>query len=60
MKEAAVIAMASAKWMERPFACVVVHPGQTLTLPELRSFLEKKMSKWSLPDGLEVTLILKP
>ncbi len=54
VKEAAVIALPSKKWMERPCACVVLHPGQTLTLEELRKFLEPKVGRMSLPDALEL------
>eukprot|EP00054_Salpingoeca_dolichothecata_P010377 m.58017 g.58017 ORF g.58017 m.58017 type:complete len:552 (-) comp18959_c0_seq2:93-1748(-) len=53
--EAAVIAVKSKKWMERPMACVVLSPGETeLTFDELLEFLKPKMAKWWLPDHLEI------
>ncbi|CAN5415497.1 long-chain fatty acid--CoA ligase [soil metagenome] len=50
--EAAVIAMPHPKWMERPFACVVIRPGQTLTKDELMAFLAERVDKWGLPDDI--------
>ena len=54
VSEAAVIAVSSAKWMERPLACIVLKPGQSLTLGELHDFLAPRMAKWWLPDALEI------
>ncbi len=51
--EAAVIAVAHPKWDERPLACVVCKPGQTLTADSLREFLSPKFAKWQLPDAVE-------
>jgi fatty-acyl-CoA synthase len=51
--EAAVIAVPSDKWMERPMACVVLKPGEKLTAEELRSWLEPRVAKWWLPDVVE-------
>ena len=51
--EAAVIAVASTRWMERPMACVVLHEGEELTATELMEFLEPRMAKWWLPDRIE-------
>jgi fatty-acyl-CoA synthase len=50
--EAAVIALPHPKWMERPFACVVVKPDQTLSKEELLSFLAERVDKWGLPDDV--------
>jgi fatty-acyl-CoA synthase len=50
--EAAVIALPHPKWMERPFACVVVKEGQTLTKDELMAFLAERVDKWGLPDDV--------
>ncbi len=51
--EAAVIAVAHAKWGERPLACVVLKPGKAATPAELNEALGKKFAKWQLPDAYE-------
>ena len=51
--EAAVIAVPSERWLERPMACVVVKDGQTLTAEELRAWLEPRVARWWLPDLVE-------
>jgi fatty-acyl-CoA synthase len=51
--EAAVIAVPSERWMERPLACVVVRPGATLTRDELMAWLTPRVVKWWLPDEVE-------
>jgi fatty-acyl-CoA synthase len=51
--EAAVIAVAHAKWGERPLACVVLKPGKAATPAELNQELAKKFAKWQLPDAYE-------
>jgi fatty-acyl-CoA synthase len=51
--EAAVIAIPSEKWVERPLACVVVKPGETLTSEEIIEFLTPRVAKWWLPDAVE-------
>jgi fatty-acyl-CoA synthase len=48
--EAAVIAVPHPQWDERPFAAVVVKPGQSVTADELRAFLEPHFASWWLPD----------
>lgn len=52
--EAAVIAVASERWMERPMACVVLHDGESLTHDELIEFLEPRMVKWWLPSATQI------
>jgi fatty-acyl-CoA synthase len=52
--EAAVIGVASEKWMERPLACVVLNEGASLSYEELIEFLTPRMAKWWLPDALEI------
>jgi fatty-acyl-CoA synthase len=52
--EAAVVGVPSTKWGERPLACVVVVPGETLELPELVEFLTPRVAKWWLPDAMEI------
>src|SRR3954453_23881443 len=51
--EAAVIAVPSEKWDERPLAVCVVREGQTATAEELREFLAGKFAKWWVPDYYE-------
>ncbi len=50
--EAAVIGVAHAKWGEAPLACVVVEPGEELTEDEVLAFLEGKIAKWQMPEGV--------
>ena len=51
--EAAVIGIPDARWSERPLACVVVAPGETLTAEEVRAHLEALVPRWWLPDAVE-------
>ncbi|MDN5746954.1 MAG: long-chain fatty acid--CoA ligase [Pseudonocardia sp.] len=51
--EAAVIAVPHERWVERPLACVVVKPGETLTTEEIIAHLEPRVAKWWLPDAVE-------
>lgn len=50
--EAAVIAIPSEKWQERPMACVVLKPGEIgkVTEKDILDFLRGKVAKWWLPD----------
>jgi fatty-acyl-CoA synthase len=50
--EAAVIGVAHRKWSERPLACVVVKPGETLTREDVIEFLDGRVAKWWLPDDV--------
>jgi fatty-acyl-CoA synthase len=50
--EAAVIGVKHPKWSERPLACVVVRPGETLTKDELLEYLDGRVAKWWLPDDV--------
>jgi fatty-acyl-CoA synthase len=50
--EAAVIGVRSEKWSERPLACVVVKPGETLTKDEVIEYLRPKLAKWQVPDDV--------
>jgi fatty-acyl-CoA synthase len=52
--EAAVIGIPSAKWGERPLACVVPRPGEALERDELVAFLEPRVAKWWLPEEIEI------
>ncbi|GAC1549909.1 MAG: long-chain fatty acid--CoA ligase [Herpetosiphon sp.] len=51
--EAAVIGVAHPRWLERPLAVVVLKPGQTTTLDEIRGYLEPQFAHWWLPDAVE-------
>ncbi len=48
--EAAVVAVPDEKWGERPLATVVLRPGATAGLPELRAFLAGRIASWQLPE----------
>ena len=50
--EAAVIGVPSEKWSERPLACVVVKPGETLTADEVLDYIRPKVAKWQVPDDV--------
>ena len=52
--EAAVIAIPDEKWSERPLACVVLKPGQTVSAHEFNTHLLKhSFARWQLPDRYE-------
>ena len=52
--EAAVIAIPDEKWSERPLACVVLKPGQSVNAAELGAHLMKHgFAKWQVPDRVE-------
>src|SRR4029078_3100750 len=51
--EAAVIAIPSEKWVERPLACVVVKEGESLTADEVIEHLRPRVAKWWLPEAVE-------
>jgi fatty-acyl-CoA synthase len=49
--EAAVIGVPHSKWLERPLGCVVLQPGKTVTVEELKEFLKDKVkAAWWIPD----------
>ncbi|MFJ9946514.1 long-chain fatty acid--CoA ligase [Kitasatospora sp. NPDC091207] len=48
--EAAVVAVPDEKWGERPLATVVLRPGATAGLKELRAFLAERVASWQLPE----------
>jgi fatty-acyl-CoA synthase len=50
--EAAVIGVPHPKWDERPLACVVVKPGESLTKAEVLAHLEPRVARWWLPDDV--------
>ena len=53
VREAAVIGVPHERWSERPLACVVTAPGETLTAEEVRAHLEPLVPRWWLPDAVE-------
>ena len=50
--EAAVVAVADAKWHERPWACVVTREGARADAAELLEPLREAFPKWWVPDGV--------
>ncbi len=50
--EAAVIGLPHERWQERPLACVVTKPGQTLTKKEIVDYLTPRVAKWWLPGDV--------
>ena len=53
--EAAVIAIPEEKWSERPLACIVLKPGQTVDGATLNALmLARGFAKWQCPDRYEV------
>jgi len=52
VKEAAVIAVAHPKWVERPLALVVLKDGASPSVEELRDFLAQRFAKWQLPEAI--------
>ncbi|MDQ2802993.1 MAG: long-chain-fatty-acid--CoA ligase [Pseudomonadota bacterium] len=52
--EAAVIAIPHPVWAERPLACVVCKPGQSVKPDELNEHLLGRFAKWQLPERYEV------
>jgi fatty-acyl-CoA synthase len=51
--EAAVIGVPHPRWQERPLACVVMLPGQSLDADEIRDFLREKVkASWWIPEEI--------
>jgi fatty-acyl-CoA synthase len=42
------------RWVERPLACVVPKPGESIEREELLEFLRPKLARWALPDHVVV------
>ena len=49
---AAVIAIPDPKWRERPLLIVKLRPGLTATPAEFLGFLEGKIARWWMPEGV--------
>jgi fatty-acyl-CoA synthase len=58
VREAAVIAVAHAKWQERPLLLVSPKPGAAPTRDSLLSFLSTRVPRWWLPDDVVVVASL--
>ena len=52
IKEAAVVGVPHPKWSERPLACVVLNPGESLTKDEVLDFIRPRLAKWQVPDDV--------
>jgi fatty-acyl-CoA synthase len=52
--EAAVIGVHHPKWTERPLACIVPKPGETVTREEILAFLDGRVAKWWMPDDIVI------
>ena len=52
IKEAAVVGVTHPKWSERPLACVVLNPGETLTKAEVLDYVRPRLAKWQVPDDV--------
>jgi fatty-acyl-CoA synthase len=50
VQEAAVIAVPDKKWIERPFAYIVLKSGQTASPGELKEFLAARFAKFWIPE----------
>lgn len=50
--EAAAIGVAHPRWQERPLLLVRLHPGESVDSAELLRFLEKRVTRWWLPDAV--------
>jgi acyl-CoA synthetase (AMP-forming)/AMP-acid ligase II len=48
--EASVVGVPDERWGERPLATVVLAPGASVTVSELRSFLADHVAKWQVPE----------
>jgi len=48
--EAVVIGVPDERWDERPLACVVMKPGASTTMEQLRDFLAGRVARWWLPE----------
>ena len=54
IKEAAVIGIPDEKWIERPYAYIVIKEGRTVVPGELSEFLSARFAKFWIPEGYNV------
>jgi|SRR5579871_629431 len=52
--EAAVIGVPDEKWVERPFAYIVLRERKTVSLNEINEFLATRFPKFWIPDGYSI------
>lgn len=52
--ESAVVAIPDEKWIERPYAYIVLKQGKTVTPEELKDYLSGKFAKFWIPEQYEV------
>jgi fatty-acyl-CoA synthase len=50
VREAAVIGLPHAKWVERPVVVVALREGKTVDEPSLRAWIGERVAKWMIPD----------
>ncbi|MSP13770.1 MAG: long-chain fatty acid--CoA ligase [Chloroflexi bacterium] len=56
--ECAVVGVADAEWGERVCAAVVLQPGHTLSLAELRAWARERIAPYKMPSRLQVMAAL--
>jgi fatty-acyl-CoA synthase len=54
VSEAAVIAVADARWGERPLAAVVLKHGMVATTDDIREHIANRYPKWMVPEHIEL------
>jgi malonyl-CoA/methylmalonyl-CoA synthetase len=54
IREVAVVGMPDAEWGEIVTACVIIQPGQSLTLEQLREWCRDKLASYKAPRRLEI------
>ncbi|GAC1443545.1 MAG: long-chain fatty acid--CoA ligase [Vulcanimicrobiaceae bacterium] len=54
IREAAVIGLPHAKWVERPVAVVALRDGQTVEESAVQAWLAERVAKWMVPDRIIV------
>jgi fatty-acyl-CoA synthase len=50
VREASVVGVPDERWGERPLATVVLVPGESVTVEELRDYLAGHVAKWQVPE----------
>lgn len=55
IREVAVVGIPDSQWGEIVTACVILAPGQSLTLEQVHQWCQNKLASYKLPRRLEVT-----